>query len=273
MIPSMSIEGLGLVTSRIGLGCGRLVGGSTMRRSQAIIEEALRLGIRYFDVAPSYGMGTAEDVVGSVIGDSQDAVVATKVGPPRGQYSARANLLRRYVKPALDRLPMVKSLLRKHVTAPPLTREQRPRYDFSADRIRRSVNESLERLRRRRVEVLLLHEPHPDDLTPQLEESMNRLGNDGHIGEWGVGIDAQSTPWNRCGAVWQSGWCPNRAGYGGAHRLMFHGVLRYAQRDSRGMLVRRPQDLIASALQAEPGALLLVSASTPARLRELIQGL
>jgi aryl-alcohol dehydrogenase-like predicted oxidoreductase len=273
MIPSMPIDGLGLVTSRIGLGCGRLVGGSTMRRSQAMIDEALRLGIRYFDVAPSYGMGTAEDVVGSVIGDSQDAVVATKVGPPRGHYSTRSNLLRRYVKPALDRLPMIKSLLRQHVTAPPLTREQRPRYDFSADRIRRSVNESLDRLKRRRVDVLLLHEPHPDDLTPPLEESMNKLGDDGQIGEWGVGIDAQSTPWNLCGSVWQSGWRPNRAGYIGVRRFVFHGVLRYAERDSRGMLLHKPQELIAAALQAEPKALLLVSASTPARLRELVQGL
>ena len=84
---------IGRKVSQIGLGCGRLVGRSTLIQSARIVETALDLGIRYFDVAPSYGMGTAEEVLGHVTGDSKEVVIATKVGIPRPHYSARNNFL------------------------------------------------------------------------------------------------------------------------------------------------------------------------------------
>jgi len=41
-----------------------------------MLETALNLGIRYFDLALSYGMGTAEEVLDAVFGNSRDVVVA-----------------------------------------------------------------------------------------------------------------------------------------------------------------------------------------------------
>ena len=71
---------IGRKVSQIGLGCGRLVGRSTLIQSARIVETALDLGIRYFDVAPSYGMGTAEEVLGHVTGDSKMLSLLLRLG-------------------------------------------------------------------------------------------------------------------------------------------------------------------------------------------------
>jgi aryl-alcohol dehydrogenase-like predicted oxidoreductase len=264
------LPNIALKTSRIGLGCARLVGGSTARESRKLIEQALALGIRYFDVAPSYGMGTAEELVGDVLGNSKDVVVATKVGPPRGTYSARANAIRKYLKPTLDRFQSVKGLLRKSLAKSPINQAPRPRYDFSRDRLLRSIDESCQLLRRDRIETFLLHEPHLDDLTPTLSNTLTELATAGRIGCWGVGIDARSAQWKPFGQVWQSGWQTQAAEIIPDTQLIFHGVTRYAPRNARGQPLEHPSTLLRRALAEVPSTIILVSAANPARLRNLL---
>lgn len=50
------------------LGCHNLTGGSSRWRSERLVHCALDLGIRRFDVAPSYGLGTAERTLGQALG-------------------------------------------------------------------------------------------------------------------------------------------------------------------------------------------------------------
>jgi aryl-alcohol dehydrogenase-like predicted oxidoreductase len=267
---SLEFTPIGRRTSRIGLGCGRLVGRSSLRRSAAIVEAALALGIRYFDVAPSYGLGTAEEVLGEVLGDSQEVVIATKVGVPRPVYSASTDRLRLWVKPLLDRARALKSIVR-HVASSASSAQPRPRYDFSASAIRMSLEESLRRLRRGSVEVFLAHEPHPEDLTDAVGEGFERLHGEGLIRAHGVGIGAVSDRWSRFGSIWQSGWPGQTASvYAADMAHVWHGAVRTWQSSWASARSARPSAVVREVLEASPEAILLVSASTPERLRELL---
>ncbi len=268
----VEIAPIGRSVSCLGLGCARLDGRADLKRSARIIETALDLGITYFDVAASYAAGTAEEAVGHVIGGSEDVVVTTKVGPPVPPYNAAKMRLKTAVRPALDRARTVKLLLRRAVAPPTTAPADRPRYDFSHERVQRSLERSLEKLRRDRVDILLAHEPNRADLVPELEASFQSLVDQQLIGAFGVGVDVREDRWARFGTVWQSGW-PGEgiAEYANDASYLFHGVLRYAPKDTTGRTTTPPAELIRTARAACPRAVLLVSASTPARLRELVK--
>ena len=260
---------LGRQVSCLGLGCGGLDGRHGLRRSARMIEAALELGINYFDVAPSYG--TAEEALGKVIGESSDVVIATKMGQPHAPYSSAKMFVRETIKPVLDRLTFLKRRLAKKAmtSAPPANR---PRYDFSQAAIQRSVEKSLQNLRRSKIDVLLAHEPHVDDLNDDLRQRFESLKTDQLISAYGVGIGAVDDRWTPFGSVWQSAW-PGEpvAQYQQDVSYVFHRVIRNAQRDANGQTVVSAADLVRAARAAAPGCLLVVSASTPARLRELVE--
>jgi aryl-alcohol dehydrogenase-like predicted oxidoreductase len=273
-IPQIEFAPLGRSIPQIGFGCARLVGRSSLRQSAKILETALDLGIRYFDVAQSYGMGTAEEVLGAVFGNSRDVVVATKIGISRPPYSARANLKRRFGKPVLDRVRALKTLARRFYDVPQTQPGQRPRYDFSEATIRESIEESLRRLKRNRVDVYLAHEPHRDDLGPELAARFEGLVKAGLISAYGVGVDAREDRWSRLGSVWQSGWPGEVIGrYANDVTYVFHGTIRYAAKDWTGATVVPASQMVREAIRCAPRSLVLVSISTPERLRELVAGI
>ncbi len=260
---------LGKPTSRIGLGCGRLVGRSSLAHSARVIEAALDLGIRYFDTAPSYGMGTSEEVLGVVLGDAVEVTIATKVGIARPKYSPRKNHVRRLAKPVLARSRPLKRAATR-VYARSRKPEERPRFEFSRESIRSSIEESLERLHRESVDVLLAHEPQPPDLSREVEGLFKDAVRDGLTRAYGVGIGAPSARWSAFGSIWQAGW--PAGGTPENHEdvtQIFHGVVRSALAGSSST---RVSAVVRAALEALPeSSLLLVSASTPARLRELLR--
>ncbi|HEX9466350.1 MAG TPA: aldo/keto reductase [Alphaproteobacteria bacterium] len=84
---TISIKGLGLAASRIGLGTwaigGWMWGGTDEQEAIRTIHAALDRGITLIDTAPVYGFGQAEEIVGkalSTAGARHRAIVATKVG-------------------------------------------------------------------------------------------------------------------------------------------------------------------------------------------------
>jgi D-threo-aldose 1-dehydrogenase len=99
-------------------------------------------GVRYFDTAPHYGLGLAEERLGaSLAGYPRDEyIVSTKVGrvlepaEPGGPATDRANL---FDVPATRRRVL----------------------DYSRDGVLRSVEQSLERLGLDRIDVLFVHDP------------------------------------------------------------------------------------------------------------------
>ncbi len=136
----------------------------------AAIQAAWDLGVRYFDTAPLYGHGLSEARLGAALRTlpRDELVVSTKVGrllvPRTGEG-----------EPTIFR------------DVPPCE----PVFDFSADGVERSLDESLERLGLDRVDVLLVHDPD-DHLDQALAETLPRLARmraDGRVRAIGAGMN------------------------------------------------------------------------------------
>lgn len=274
-VPHFTFEPLGITTSRVGLGCASLVGRESFHAAARLVETALDLGIRYFDTAPLYGMGTAEEVLGEVVGDNRDVVIATKVGIRRPPYSPLKAAVRRYAKPLLDTSRPLKEFARSVYM---LSRQKnaaaqgRPvLHDFSTANVHRSLEESLRLLKRSRADVYMAHDPSADDLTPATAEVFQTLVTAGTIGCFGAAITAASPPWRTFGSVWQSGW-KRRPGtdYQPGLGYVFHGMIRNAAKDRFGRSVVTPSALLRTAMAEAPQALFLVGASTPDNLRRIV---
>ncbi|MEI6505197.1 MAG: aldo/keto reductase [Planctomycetota bacterium] len=274
-VPRFTFEPLGVTTSRVGLGCGSLIGRESFREAARLVETALDLGIRYFDTAPLYGMGTAEEVLGAVVGSNPDVMIATKIGIGRPPYSPLKAALRRYAKPLLDRSRPLKAFARSLFMRARSGRTTAPAepvlHDFSGAAVHRALEESLRLLKRSRVDVYLPHDPSAGDLTPATAEVFRSLVAAGKIGCFGAAITAGSPPWRPFGSVWQSGWAGRpSADYAPGLGYVFHGTIRNASKDRFGRAVVAPSTLLRTAMAEAPHALFLVSASTPEKLRRIV---
>ena len=76
----------GLNVSRVGFGgggIGQVWGATTRDEAVRAVHRALDLGINYFDVAPAYGNGKAEEALGIALeGRSEEVIIGTKVRVP-----------------------------------------------------------------------------------------------------------------------------------------------------------------------------------------------
>jgi hypothetical protein len=274
-VPRFTFEPLGISTSRVGFGCGSLVGRGSFREAARLVEAALDLGIRYFDTAPLYGMGTAEEVLGDVVGGSRDVVIATKVGIARPGYSSLRNTVRRYTKPLLDRSRPLKAMARSIYSRSARARVAVPAQpvprDFSAVTVHRELDESMRLLKRSYVDVYMVHEPVAEDLGPATEDVFQSLVATGSIGCFGAAITAGRGPWFPFGTIWQSGWAGRPDGsYPPGLGYVFHGMIRTAAKSRFGRAVVEPSTLLRTAMDVAPQAMFLVGASTPEKLRRLV---
>jgi aryl-alcohol dehydrogenase-like predicted oxidoreductase len=98
----------GLSVSRVGFGgggIGQVWGPTTEAESVRAVHRALELGVNVFDVAPSYGDGKAEEVLGRALqGRPEPVIVATKVRLSADDLSDVAGAVRRSVDASLRRL-------------------------------------------------------------------------------------------------------------------------------------------------------------------------
>ena len=176
----------GLRVTRLGFG-GASIGGlfSAVTDEDAIetVQHAWDLGIRYFDTAPLYGYGASERRTGRALADRpRDAfVLSTKVGrlvrqpeeiPPRAEIDRQALGDREdayYVGTAPNRLV----------------------FDYSADGVRRSIEESLERLGLGRIDLVLIHDPddHWQEAIDGAFPALARLREQGVIRAIGAGMN------------------------------------------------------------------------------------
>ena len=98
----------GLRVSRVGCGgggIGQVWGPTTEAESVRAIHRALELGVNFFDVAPGYGHGKAEEVLGRALhGRQEPVVVATKVRLAAEEMHDVAGAVRTSVEASLRRL-------------------------------------------------------------------------------------------------------------------------------------------------------------------------
>ena len=137
----------------------------------ATLAAAWQAGIRAFDTAPHYGVGLSERRIGDFLADRPrpEFIVSTKVG--------------RRLVPASSPVDGVDGFY----DTPALSRVR----DYTADGVRRCLEDSLRRLRLDRVDIALIHDP--DDFMTQALDSaypaLAELRAAGVIGAIGVGMN------------------------------------------------------------------------------------
>jgi D-threo-aldose 1-dehydrogenase len=168
-----------LSVPRVGIGTaplGNMFHAHTEAEADAVLASAVAHGLRYFDTAPLYGHGLAEQRVGrAVAGLARDEViVSTKVG----------RLLRadapRDESQFFQGEPFYKD-------TPPVS----PVFDFSYDGIMTSVEESYRRTGLDRFDVLLLHDPddHLAEASTTGYRALAALRSSGTVRAIGAGMN------------------------------------------------------------------------------------
>ncbi|MBN1174343.1 MAG: aldo/keto reductase [Micromonosporaceae bacterium] len=163
----LSLTELGLGTSQM----GNLYRETTDEQASAALETAWRGGVRYFDTAPHYGLGLSERRLGALLRRYPRAeyVVSTKVG--------------RLLEPAGG------AGMDGEGFAVPAT--HRRVWDFSADGVRRSIVDSLDRLGLDRIDIVYLHDPddHWEQAAHEGVPALVQLRGEGVVRAVGVGIN------------------------------------------------------------------------------------
>jgi D-threo-aldose 1-dehydrogenase len=149
----------------------------------ATIEAAWEAGVRYYDVAPWYGLGLAERRLGSFLHKQNrgEYVLSSKVG--KLLTASRNNDAKKYY-------PFTPSPNNLH-------------YDYTADGVKRSIEDSLQRLGVDALDVAFVHDLSPDNpwLPGPWEEqfeiaqkgafpALSKLRDEGVIKGWGLGVNS-----------------------------------------------------------------------------------
>lgn len=146
------------------------------------LDGAWRAGTRYFDVSPWYGLGLAERRFGRFLHDQDrdSYLISTKVG----------KLLK--ASPRND----ARSLFRYGNSPNNVV------FDYTADGVRRSIEDSLQRLGIDRIDVVFVHDISADNTllpTPWPEQfaialkgafpALSKMREEGLIRGWGIGVN------------------------------------------------------------------------------------
>lgn len=163
-----------------GVAIGNAFRPTTDAEAQEAMEGAWAAGVRYFDTSPWYGLGISERRFGHFLHNHkrEDYVISTKVG--------------RLLKPS---------------KVAPETMWQDPspftyKYDYSAAGVRRSIEDSLQRLGIESIDIVFIHDLSPDngDMNERWTEyfdiarkgampELTRIREEGLIKAWGFGVN------------------------------------------------------------------------------------
>lgn len=169
-----------LAVTEVGFGAAgvsNLYSAISDEQAAATLAAAWSGGIRYFDVAPHYGLGLAEERLGRALADKprESYVVSTKVG--------------RLLVPRTPPADRDEDLFE-------VPGDKRRVWDFSLAGIRRSIEDSLDRMGIGRIDVAYLHDPDVSGVPGALQDGLTallRLRSEGLVGAVGVGTNDSPT--------------------------------------------------------------------------------
>ena len=161
----------------LGLGAaplGNLYTAVSEEQAAATVDAAWDAGIRYFDVAPHYGVGLAEQRLGAGL-----------AGRPRSEFvlsSKVGRLLYDSGEPQRD----------DGDGGFDMTTTMRRRLDYSADGVRRSVAASLARIGTDHLDIAFVHDPPPgndDQIIAEALPALCAMRDAGEVAAVGVGVN------------------------------------------------------------------------------------
>ena len=159
---------------------GNLFRGVSDAAAAALVDHAYDVGVRYFDTAPHYGHGRSERRIGDALRarPRDDYLLSTKVGRLLEPRADAPHDQHGYV----DTLPFVQ------------------RYDYSGEGVRRSLEDSLQRLGLARIDLVYVHDidrdthgdAHARRVVDAVEGGLPALAvlkAEGKIGGYGLGVN------------------------------------------------------------------------------------
>jgi D-threo-aldose 1-dehydrogenase len=164
-----------------GTGLGDMYHTTSDDAATSTVDAAWEAGIRYFDTAPHYGAGLSEHRFGQALRrrPRHEYTLSTKVGRVLAPHL-----------PGEIEAPFVGALPFKRVI------------DYTSDGVRRSVEDSLQRLALGYIDIVYVHDLSPDMFGKDFEhyyriaagkggafEGMVKLRDEGIIKGWGLGVN------------------------------------------------------------------------------------
>ncbi len=173
-LPTVPLGRTKLEVTRFMLGCAPLAGlyeEVSDETAEATLAEAWRLGVRGYDTAPHYGAGLSERRVGAYLSRRPrgELVLSTKVGRLLVEGDPGET--------AAQEFPGEGGLRRV--------------FDYSAEGVRRSLEDSLQRLGLDRIDIALVHDPddHLDQALAEAFPALAELRDAGVVGAIGAGMN------------------------------------------------------------------------------------
>jgi aryl-alcohol dehydrogenase-like predicted oxidoreductase len=172
-------------SSRLGFGCGGVMGRVGRAQSLRAIAAALDGGISHFDVARLYGYGEAEALVGEALQGRRDKVViASKFGLDAPRAAGALRMLKPMAQTLVASVPGVRRVLRSLVGGAAQAADR-----FSIASARAALDQSLAALRTDYLDIWFLHDCAADDLTDELRDFLEAQIAAGKIRAYGVASD------------------------------------------------------------------------------------
>ncbi|WP_072385408.1 aldo/keto reductase [Hyphomicrobium sp. CS1BSMeth3] len=258
----------GITTSKLGFGTARLHHMGSSKDRQRLLAAAFDLGLHHFDTAPSYGHGLAERELQTFLRPRRNSfTVATKYGIPAAGWIARAPLSA--VRPAL--------VLQKVASKVGLAREVWP--ELTSEGLRRTVEDSLRRLKVDVIDIHFLHEANLQRATrPQeLAETYRSLIKQGLIRAFGIAGDFAGCAELKRQAGWEDAIVQTDEAQWSAelvpditYRVIVSGP---QQHGPSGLTDAEAIDRLYAAHLRRPNGMLLVSSTKVEHVASLAQGL
>jgi diketogulonate reductase-like aldo/keto reductase len=168
----------------LGFGCVRLTSNYTKKQALRNLEVAFENGVTHFDVAPLYGFGLAEGMLGDFAKNKRNKItIATKFGIAPNSTLLKNLFLQNVIRSAYR---MVKgSPLQKSTAA--LSATTKTATNFSIANAEQSLTSSLRELKSDYVDFLLLHEALIEEANrAELIDFLEKKKSAGLIKEYGI---------------------------------------------------------------------------------------
>lgn len=276
-----------MIIPRLVLGTARIAGGASQTAAVALVESAFDSGVCAVDTAPSYGLGTAEEVVGKALAGHPQVAVATKLGSRRPSHPLLKTLARK--------IKRLTSTPDEPEATFPADRIDRPvGNDFSAQFMAQSLEISLENLGR--IDALLLHDIAAGEVTSAVLGDLaglvqGRASGYASFARWDMYLDQCFRPGMIAQCAPDPGWLLGTVPIPEGRPLRLHSVAKtglglaainpmFAKslEQATGMIEADPVTSRIAAIYALtsvriPNAKLLFTSSHQARLNRLIKAL
>jgi aryl-alcohol dehydrogenase-like predicted oxidoreductase len=185
---TVTLQGFHIPVSAIGFGCASL--GSRISAAQGLqaLADAHAAGVNWFDVAPAYGAGDAEAILGRFAQGKRDQIfICTKVGLAPPQRNALLKPVYAIARPVMGALTGLRRAFRRMPSTRNVSLALTPQL------ITESLHRSLQRLGTDHVDVFALHKPaHADIARDDVQRTLQGLRQAGKVRHVGVAGDLEA---------------------------------------------------------------------------------